>query len=158
MHRLYSSLCDLDTDFMSDRDFALAILDLMPQDNEWRVFLSGLRTKVRDSDSQELPIYSTTFITAIHDEYWYRHKDDYQATSHIFSARFDAQRRSSTQKRPRNADASSGSASAPASAKRARVQNADKANRQCASPHYGAPRGHRGLHIVQRRQGRAVRP
>lgn len=120
MQRLYISLCDLNTDRMRDRDFALAILGLMPQDKEWRGFLSGLRSKVRDSDSQELPIDSTTFITAIRDEYWYRHKDDYETTSHIFSARFDAQRRSSTQKRRRDADTSLGSASAPASAKRAR--------------------------------------
>ena len=122
MHRLYNLLCELDMNFMSNRDFALAILDLMPQDNGWGVFLSGLRTKVRDIDSQELPIYSTTVTAAIHDEYWYRHKDDDQATSHIFSARFDAQRRSSMKKRPLNADASSGSASTSASAKRARVQ------------------------------------
>jgi hypothetical protein len=155
IQRLYFSLCELGTDCMSERDFALAILDLMPQDEGWRYFLSGLRTKVCDSDSQELPIYSANFITAIRDEYWHRHKDDYQITSHIFSARFDAQRRSSTQKRPRNADTSSGSASAPTSTKRARVQNADKANRQRANRHYGAPRGH---DIVQRHQGRTVWP
>jgi hypothetical protein len=111
MQRLYISLCDLNTDRMSDRDFALAILDRMPQDKEWRVFLSELRTKVCDSDSQELPIDSTTFINAIRDEYWYRHKDDYETTS---------QRRSSTQKRPRDADTSPGSAPSPVSAKRAR--------------------------------------
>jgi hypothetical protein len=98
MQRLYNSLCDLDTERMTDRDFALAILDLMPQDEGWREFLSSLRTKVRDCDAQSLPIDSTSFITAIRDEYWYRHKDDYQTSSHIFSACFEAQKH--TQKRP----------------------------------------------------------
>jgi hypothetical protein len=97
MQHLYNSLCDLNTDRMSDREFALAILDLMPQ-NSWRNFVSGLRTKVRESDTQGLSIASITFITAICDEYWYRHKDDYQATSHIFSARYEAQNRSTSPK------------------------------------------------------------
>ena len=30
MQRLYNSLCNLDVDRMTDHDFALAILDLMP--------------------------------------------------------------------------------------------------------------------------------
>jgi gag-polypeptide of LTR copia-type len=33
MQRLYNSLCDLDTESMADRTFALAILNLMPQDD-----------------------------------------------------------------------------------------------------------------------------
>ena len=141
MQRLYNSLCDLDNERMTDRDFALAILDLMPQDDGWRDFLSNLRTKVRDSDAQSLPIDSTTFVTAIRDEYWYRHKDDYQTTSHIFSARFEAQKRSNAQKRGRN---SSFDLSNPSSTptKRACIQNPDKPIRECTNPHCGAPRGH----------------
>lgn len=137
MQTLYNSLCDLDTERMTDRDFALAILDLMPQDDGWRDFVSSLRTKVRDSDSQTLPIDSTTFITTIRDEYWYRHKDDYQSTSHIFTARYDAQKHF---KRPRPADISTTSTTSPTPNKRTRTQTTD--TRQCTNPFCTSPRGH----------------
>ncbi len=42
MQHLYNSLCDLETDHMSNREFTLAILDLMPQDNGWTDFISRL--------------------------------------------------------------------------------------------------------------------
>jgi hypothetical protein len=151
MLRLRKTLCGLqvqvEPEHMSDQDFALAILDLMPSDEGWRNFLSGLRAKVRDSDSQGLAINSTTFITAIRDEYMNRHTpaDDYyhQTTSHMFSARFDAQRRNNMQtrrqKRSHNAadlsespiitPAPAASPYARARAKRARVQNPDNAKR-----------------------------
>jgi hypothetical protein len=135
IQRLYISLCKLDTDSMSDHDFALAILVLMPQpeDEGWTDFLSGLRAKARDSDSRGLPIDSTTFITTIRD-YLYSHnlKDDCQTTPPTPSA----QRRVSKKKRARTADISTA-----ASAKRARTQEADKVNRQCTNPFCGSPRG-----------------
>jgi gag-polypeptide of LTR copia-type len=149
MLRLRNTLCSLqvqvEPEHMSDRDFALAILDLMPPDEGWRGFLSGLRAEVRDSDSQGLAVRSATFITAIRDEYWNRHPDDYQqTTSHIFSARFDAQRRNNMrkQKRSRNAaDLSESPVTTPAAfppararAKRARVQNPDNAKRVFHQP------------------------
>ena len=141
MQRLHNSLCDLDNKRMTDRDFALAILDLMPQNDGWQDFLSNLHTKVRDLDAQSLPIDSTTFVTAIRDEYWYRHKDDYQTTAHIFSARFEAQKRSNAQKRPRNPSSDpSNSSSTPA--KRTRFQDPNKPVRECTNPYCGAPHGH----------------
>jgi hypothetical protein len=140
MQCLYNSLCDLDPECMSDRDFALAILDLLPQDDGWRDFVSNLRTKVRDSDTKSLPIDSIDFITPIREEYWYRHKDDDQTSSHIFSARSDAQKRANSQKRPRPADVSTASTDSPN--KRTRVQNTDKPARQCTNSFCGAPRGH----------------
>ena len=42
MQHLYNSLCDLDTNHMSNREFTLTILDLMPQDNGWTDFVSRL--------------------------------------------------------------------------------------------------------------------
>jgi hypothetical protein len=92
MQNLYNLLCDLNIEHMTDHDFALIILDLMPQDDGWRDFVSNLRSKVRDSNAQNMPIDSITFITVIHDKYWYRHKDDPQSTSTIFSACTKAQR------------------------------------------------------------------
>jgi hypothetical protein len=42
MQCLYNSLCDLEIEQMSDCKFALAILDLMPQDDNWWGFVSNL--------------------------------------------------------------------------------------------------------------------
>ena len=141
MQRLYNSLCDLDIERMSDRDFALAILDLMPQDDNWRNFVSDLRTKALDSDAHGLPIDSMTFTSAIRDEHWFRHRNDHQMTSSIFSARSEAQRRSTAQKRPRPADIVA-SSSAPTTPKRARGPNPNKANLKCTNPHCGPKVGH----------------
>ena len=81
MQCLYNSLCDLDPSSMTNCDLALAILDLMPLDNIWWNFVSNLYIKVRNLDSQNLPITSRTFITTIHEEHWYQNKDDYQINS-----------------------------------------------------------------------------
>ena len=139
MQRLHNSLRDIDsgtgTERISDRDFVLTILDLMPQDQDWKAFLSNLRMKVCDSDSQGLAIDATAFTTAIREEYWYRHKDDYEIASQTFSARFDAaERRNNMRKRPRNAAGLSitpASESPSAPVKRARVQNVNNANGVC---------------------------
>jgi gag-polypeptide of LTR copia-type len=140
MQVLHNSLCDLDTEHMSDRDFALAIIDLMPQDEGWREFLSGLRTKVRDSDALGTSVDSITFIGAIREEYWHRHRDDYQTTSHIFSARFEAQKRNAYQKRPFNA--TNPSSPTTTQNKHARTFNPDNIRKLCTNSHCGAPRGH----------------
>jgi hypothetical protein len=140
MQNLYNSLCGLDIERMTDRDFALTILDLMPQDDGWRDFVSNLRGKVRESEARNLPIDSITFITAIRDEYWYRHKDDPQSTSTIFSARTEALKRPALPKRSRPADFVATSV-APSN-KRPRNPNPDKANLRCANPHCGPKVGH----------------
>jgi hypothetical protein len=142
MQRLYNSLCDLDTDCMGDHDFALTILDLMPQDDGWRDFVSGLRTKVHNADTQTIPIDSTTFITIIRDEYWYRHKDDAQMTSHIFTVRCEAQKRSNAPKRPCGDDLITATTSPPSPNKRPRNPNPEKAHLLCTNPHYGSHHGH----------------
>lgn len=140
MHGLYSSLCDLDIEWMSDRDFALAIVNLMPQDDSWTVFASSLRTKVHESDMKGLPLRSMTFSTAIHDQYWLRRRDDPEINSQIFSARFEAQKRSAaTLKRPRAADPVTTS-SIPK--KRARGPNPIKANLRCINPYCGSKIGY----------------
>jgi hypothetical protein len=66
---------------MSDCEFALAILDLMPQDNEWHSFVSGLRKKVCKADDRGTPIDSTSFIIEICDEDWFHNKDDHLSSS-----------------------------------------------------------------------------
>jgi hypothetical protein len=138
MQRLYNSLCDLDPERLSDHDYALTVLDLMPQDDSWRDFLSTLRSKVREYNAQALPVDSSTLTTSIREEYWIKHRDDYQTTSHIFSARHEAQRRSAT-KRPRTADLIATSTSPT---KRPRPTNPDKANLQCNNPYCRYRNGH----------------
>ena len=140
MQRLYTSLCSIDAGSMSDREFALTILVLMPlgRDEGWKNFLSGLRMEVRNSDEKGLPIHSTTFIMAIRD-YWNRHKDDHRTTTSdiLPAAGSEAQRGISKRKRART-----DVASAPGSDKHARTQQADRENRQCANPSCSSPRGH----------------
>ena len=98
MQELYNPLCDLDTDCMSDREFAFAILDLMLSDSDWQPFLSTLCTMIHDCDKQRVDINSTSFITRIWDEHWHHHKDNYCNDSHVFSAWSDAQRQNHIQK------------------------------------------------------------
>ena len=69
MQRLFNSLCALDTLRITDSEFALAILDLMPQDDTWRNFTSNLRNKIMVYDEQQQPIHSAAVVTAIREEY-----------------------------------------------------------------------------------------
>ncbi|TDL13284.1 hypothetical protein BD410DRAFT_735555, partial [Rickenella mellea] len=45
LQRLRARLCSIEPDSMTDREFALTILNLMPQDSNWRNFVSGLRSR-----------------------------------------------------------------------------------------------------------------
>ena len=141
MQSLYTSLCGLDPKRMNDSEFALAILDLMPQEGGWRDFVSSLHEKVRDTETQNLPIASRSLISTIRDEFWYCHKDDFQMTSHIFSARYDAIRRSATQKRPRNQDIVASATTSPSLNKRPRLPNPAKAHLVCTNAHCASSRG-----------------
>lgn len=134
MQSIYNNLSSTDPDSMDDRSFTFAILDNMPeQDGAWRDFLSNMRTKIRDKESHtpRLPVLSKEFISLIREEYWYRHKNDAQANTHVFSARIDADKRAS--KRPRPAASSSDS---PSTSKRVRK------DKHCSNSHCGSPKGH----------------
>ncbi len=50
---------------MTDHEFALAIPDLMPQDNVWTSFVSGLQDKLHDADSWKAPFHLVTLISCI---------------------------------------------------------------------------------------------
>ena len=102
MQNLFSSLCDLELERMSDRKFTLAILDLMPHNHGWRKFASSLWTKAREADVQNLPLKLLTYITSIRDEHWYCTKDTNQNNSLLFSAHIEAEKK--TLKRPHPAD------------------------------------------------------
>jgi gag-polypeptide of LTR copia-type len=131
LQRLYRDLCAVDPNAMSDRKFAIAILDNMVDDDSWRNTVSNLRKDVRDSDLKvpPTPIASVDFVTAIREEYWYRSRRDPLATAHVFTARADADKRGTKRSRaPSNTPTSN--------TKRARN------DKTCTNSHCGAPRGH----------------
>ena len=97
IQELYNSLCDLDTNYMTDWEFFLALLDLMPSDTGWQHFLSTLCTTIHDADQMGVEINSMSFVTRIHEEHWHHHKDDHRNNSHIFSTQLDAQHHSNSQ-------------------------------------------------------------
>ncbi|TDL22679.1 hypothetical protein BD410DRAFT_722679 [Rickenella mellea] len=45
LQRLHGKLCSIEPDSMTDRKFALTILNLMLHDSNWRNFVSGLQSK-----------------------------------------------------------------------------------------------------------------
>ncbi len=99
-------------------------------------------TKVHESDANGVPIDSTSFTTAICNEYWYRNKDNDQITSHLFSACFEAQRHlANTAKHPWPADIIATSTS-PNTPKRPHVVNSSKADLCCTNSYWGSKSGH----------------
>jgi hypothetical protein len=132
MQRLYGTLYLLDEESLSDRNFALAILDNMPL--QWHSFVSDLRTKVQDSkDDPPITPHSIEVINAIRHECWLRNQNNPQPDAHVSSARAGADGKKS-QKR----FCSSDDASTSSSAKRPRTLS----NKFCTNPHCGAPNGH----------------
>lgn len=129
MQRLYNSLCYIDNNRMTNTEFVFAILDLMPEDDNWRGFMGLLRQKALQAEAAKLPIDSVSYISAIRDEYWYKQRKRNEAPSHIFTALAECRTRS--QKRPRNADLVASSTSQSTPAKRPRLRNPDK---KCSNP------------------------
>ncbi|TDL20742.1 hypothetical protein BD410DRAFT_804660 [Rickenella mellea] len=56
--RLRGQLCAIEPDCMTDKEFALTILNLMPLDLNWRNFVSGLQAKVLEKEENNRPITS----------------------------------------------------------------------------------------------------
>ncbi|TDL20193.1 hypothetical protein BD410DRAFT_384884 [Rickenella mellea] len=51
MQRMYGQICAMDLDCMTDREFAMAILDLMPLDSGWRYFIARLREETLEKEA-----------------------------------------------------------------------------------------------------------
>jgi hypothetical protein len=137
MQRHYSTLYLLDEESLSDRGFALAILDNMPLDDDasWHSFISDWRTKVQTRKDDDPPIAqpSSEVINAIRDECWLRKRNSPEYIARYFSARVEADKKKA-QKRSRAPDA----ASTSNSAKRPRTSS----DKFCTNPHCGTPNGH----------------
>jgi len=104
MQALYNSLCNLNIKRMSNRDFTLAILDLMSQENNWRSFLIKEHAKVQKLDTKGLQIDSIFLTSSISNEDWRHHQNDANSSFHIFTAHHDALKCFTTQKQPHPAD------------------------------------------------------
>ena len=127
MGDMYSSLRCMDRHRMSDREFALVIIDNMPQSGRWHEFNSGLRNKVTEYDEHDppIPVRSAEFIVKIRDECWLRNRDNPQATApHAFATRDETRKRG--QRRPEDGPAS----------KRAQT------DMSCTNPLCRFPKGH----------------
>jgi LTR polyprotein gag-polypeptide-like protein len=140
MQHLYITLCSIEVECMTDCKFALAILDLMPHNNIWVGFVSGLQDKLHDADSQRAPFQSVMLISCIWDEYWCWHKDDKKNQSTVFSARFDTMNRSSGNKRERSAEVI---AMVFTSTKRQHTLDSDRPRPWCTNPHCARKSGHK---------------
>jgi hypothetical protein len=132
LQRLHRDLCTVDPNAMSDRKFALAILDNMVNDESWRNFVSNLQKEVRDSDLQipPMPIASVDFITAICEEYWYRSRRDPLINEHVFTARADTDKRGTKRSR------------APSNTPQGNNTKCARSDKSCTNSHCGAPCDH----------------
>jgi hypothetical protein len=136
MQCLYSSLCLIDRESLSDRQFAITILLNMPQDGTWWSLRSTLRSKVEEDDirrSSPTLIESVKFIAAIREEIWHRNRHNSQTRAHISSARAEAEKKAQ-RLHPR---ASHGASSSNPTKRRRTLSD-----KRCINPHCGVPEGH----------------
>ena len=132
LQRHYRGLSVVDPNTMSDRKLAPAILDNMVEDECSQNFVSNLRKEVRDSDLQvpPMPIASVDFVTAIHEEYWYRSRRDPLINAHVFTACADADKRGSK------------CLHAPSNTPTGGNTKCARSNKSCSNSHCGTPHGH----------------
>jgi len=130
MQRMYGDLCRVDRQRMTSRDFALVILDNMPQSDSWEVIATNLRDKIQEANDQPAASILAQVVTKIRDVCWHHNRDSSQAT-HVFATHAGAFK--NNQKRPR-------APGLPGTdvAKRSRIQG----ERFCTNPHCGAPSSH----------------
>jgi hypothetical protein len=139
MQCLYTTLCGVEVEWITDHKFTLAILDLMPQDNAWAGFVSGLWDRLHDADSQRVPFHSITLIACIQDEHWCQHKDDDKTQSTVFTAWFDAMNKAPSRKRVRTGEIITATST---TMKRQCTLDADTTRPRCTNIHCAQKSGH----------------
>jgi hypothetical protein len=87
--RQYDDLCNMDPQNMPDEEFARTILNNMPVSTQWRTFLSYLRQEYSKRPTHPSSI---EVVNAIREENWAQHKDDPEAFSKVFAAKYHAER------------------------------------------------------------------
>ena len=121
MERLYDDLTDIDPDALSDHEYALLLMNNLPETTEWRSLAGGLRKRVEECNraTPPTPVSSSEFITSIRDEYHFRNKNNPDTMAQVFTARYDANKDS---KRPPKRNRPSDAPSSNTSPKRPRIQ------------------------------------
>jgi hypothetical protein len=85
----YNTLFDLDPAALSDHDFAITIVNNLPQRaSEWRSFAKGFRQRISQYKRMCPPqlITSSEVIDDIHEELYFTTQDNPDADTHIFNA------------------------------------------------------------------------
>jgi gag-polypeptide of LTR copia-type len=115
---LYSTLCCMDRDRLSEQEFIVIVLDNMPETDTWTDFLSGLRTRISDykNATPPKPITALEFITRIREEHWHRTRGN--PSTQAFSVHNDGKR---NKKRPSGPSSTNSSTSDLPPAKRQRA-------------------------------------
>jgi hypothetical protein len=132
MQCLYTTLCGVKVEQMTNHEFTLAILDLMPQDNAWAGFVSGLWNRLYDANSQRVLFHSVTLIPCIQDKHWCQHKDDDKTQSTMFTAWFNAINKAPGRKRARTGKII---VAASTTTKRQCTSDADTTRPRCTNIH-----------------------
>lgn len=133
----YNALFDLDPNALSDHDFAVTIVNNLPQrDSEWRSFAKGLRQRISQYKRMRPPqiITSIEVIDDIREELYFTAHDNPDANTHVFTTNLSADKRSA--KRPRESDQPPSS-----SPKRARTSQSSSSSKTCTNPNCGR-KGH----------------
>jgi hypothetical protein len=97
----YNALFDLDPAALSDHDFAITIVNNLPQRaSEWRSFAKGFRQRISQYKRMRPPqlITSSEVIDDIREELYFTAQDNPDADTHVFNADKKAR------KRPRESD------------------------------------------------------
>jgi hypothetical protein len=92
MQRMYNDLVDRDSSRMSDKDFALAVFDLMPMNDRWMNTVTTMQNEARSRKKNHQPSMSSTeVITHLREIHWSHTKRSSESSGDIFSARYEAE-------------------------------------------------------------------
>jgi hypothetical protein len=92
MQRMYGELCRVDRRRLSGRDFALIILDNMPQTETWEPIVANLRDRVEENRNKSPAAILAVVATKIRDICWHRTRDNPQAGAQVFAIQAGTQK------------------------------------------------------------------
>jgi hypothetical protein len=120
----YNALFDLDPNTLSDHDFAITIVNNLPQQaSEWRSFAKGLQQRISQYKHMCPPQIITSSKVIICEELYFTAQDNPDADMHVFNADKEAR------KQPRKSDTPTSSPS-----KRARNTQSSSSSKTYANP------------------------
>ena len=90
MECLYNILISISPDAMDDEQFALTIVNSLPNESpEWHAFATGLRQRINmySHSNPQILVTSQEFITASRDEHYFHIKNTPEVSAQVFTAR-----------------------------------------------------------------------